>query len=235
MIERVKLLFYFTSVIAGFVITFYIATQSFQGEEFITASEIMGRSRRDIANIKKTTDNLGLMDHFLVSSSPVRSLTQANMTKTNNFFQLTLGHFSTTDKRGEPAFACQVYDRVLITYESLQEAETEATRPQKMTLEFPCKLAEDDIKHLISIKLTPSQFLKEPPSDGVFPTLDNGEVSIRFENVEDRWPKQWLFKSVAFIDSHRQYPNKEVSVLDLPQKDQKKLNMDWSQIVANAN
>lgn len=232
MLERAKTILGLLSVLIGFSYSYHWSLHSMNEEEFVLVDSLLARSYRGIAAVKKDLGLGAYTDHLIISTSPLKSLSLAKLTKTENFFQITLGHFSTKDKRGELAFACQVYDRVTLTYESHEGSEKENSKsvPQTMVLEMSCKIAENDVKHLMPINLAPAQILKQPPGDGTYQFSEKGEFSVRFQNVEDKWAKQWVLKSVQFKDSQNQLPTKEISVLELPAENRQSLNMDWSRI-----
>ncbi len=200
------------------------------GDEFASVDDLLLRPEREIAAIKKDLGLKVLTDHLLISKTPANSLNQAKLIKTENHIQLTLGHFSTKDKRGESVFACQIYDKVSVTYESNAIIDNNSATPstQTMVFELPCTVAENDIKHLTPVSFAPAKILKETPGDGTFPFGENNEFSVSFQNVEDQWPRQWSLKSVQFRDSQSINPPKEISTSELTIERRQSLNMDWT-------
>ena len=198
MIARVKLFINFLSLILGFLYSFNLAYQSFDSDTFADVDQILLKSRRSLATIKKDLGINGFTDHLLISTSPLKSLSLAQLIKTENHFQLSLGQFSLKNKHGELSFACQVFDKVIISYESkVSEKNTSDKSPQSMIIEMSCKIADNDILHLMPIKISPGQILKEPVGDGTFQFSEKVDYSIQFRNIEDEWAKQWVLKSAA--------------------------------------
>ncbi len=232
MLKCAKTIIGLVSVLMGFFYSYHLALHSMNGEEFVQVDDLLEKNSRDLAAVKKEIGLGVYTDHLLISTSPIKTLSLARLTKSENFFQITLGNFSTKDIRGELAFACQVYDKVTITYESFAMTEKNELQvsPQTMMLEMNCKIADNDVKHLMTINLAPGKILREQPGDGTFQFTEKGEFSVHFQNVEDTWAKQWILKSVQFRDSQKQLPAKDISVLDLPSENRQNLNMDWSRI-----
>lgn len=229
-----KLLKYFFGLFclaAGFGATFYLTKNSFGGEEFVSAKQLLNKPERDLATARNKVGIDAIGDHLLISTSATRAISRARLIKTDSVFQLHLGHFSTKNNRGEQVFACQVYNQITITYEAATSPKANPSQSsQLLFIDLPCRMAENDVRRISPINLSPANILKEPPGDGTFSFNENGEFSIRLQNIDEKWPLQWVFKSVQFRDSQSQMRPIEVTDADLAPLEGQRLNMDWSQI-----
>lgn len=225
---QVKVILGIILLAVGFNLSFWLAKYSFNGEEYISARRLITRMKRDVAATRK---DYGLIDNLLISTSPLKAISQARLIKNGNFFQLSVGHFSTKNKRGEPAFACQVYDQVVVNYESaiINKLDSQRT-PQSLSFEFPCKMSDDDIRKIAPINFAPAEIQKEIPADGTFPFSEHGEFLVRLQNVEDKWATEWNFKSIQFKDSHSQLSTLEVMGSEVRPIERERLDMEWPEV-----
>lgn len=221
----IKILFGLVIVALGFSLCFLTAKNSFNGEEYISAKRLMTRLSRDVAATRR---DYGMAENLLISTSPLKSISQARLIKSGNYYQLSIGHFSTKNKNGEPVFACQVYDQVTVHYESALNNKQSAQRtPQSLSFELPCKMSDEDIRRIAPINFAPTEILKETPSDGTFPFSNHGEFLVRLQNIEDQWATEWNFKSIQFKDSRSQVPPIEVLGSEVRPIERERLDMEW--------
>ena len=231
MSKLLRILLMMSVLALGFVLSFEGARRSFDGEYFLSAERLLTRPDRDLAAFKKELQRSGLEDHLLISTSPLKALGYSRLIKKDSVFQLWIGHFSTKNKRGDPVFACQLYDQVTVTYEAPRKnKDSNFESPQTMFIDIPCKMADNDVRRLAPANLSPAEILKEAPSDGTFPFSNQGEFLVRLQNIDDEWPRQWFFKSIQFKDTHALAPTIEVNSSELGSAEKQRLNMDWSTI-----
>lgn len=225
--NRVKQTCGLTLISLGLFGGFKISIGSFNNEEFVEVATILNQNNREIAAIKKDLGLSSLGDHLLISTSPLRSLLAARLERTSQYFSIILGHFSTKDTKGDAVFACQLYDKVTLTYESFLGSQSP---PQSMILEMGCHMADNDVKHLAPLNFAPESILKEPAGDGIFQFSEKGEFTVHFQNIDQQWARKWNFKGVKFSNSKSGITPKEISILDVPVENRTALNMDWTQI-----
>lgn len=211
---------------SGFLISFRWAQLSFEGEKFVSVARLNVDGQRNIAVAKR---DFQLNTFSNLSLSPIRSLINAQVINTESFSQIKLGNFSVKNPRGEPVYACQVYDKITVTYEAFVDEKTgNPLAPQTLSLELPCKIAEGDVRHLETITLSPKEILKETPSDGTFPFNENVAFSVKLQNVDGKWATRWNIKSIQFADSQAKSLPVDLSATEISQSKRKELEMRWN-------
>jgi hypothetical protein len=229
MVYRVKLAFGLLSILVGFVVAYNCGKQSFDSVKFVEVSELLKRSNRGLAAVKKEGLNVSLTHHLPISTDPRQTLSHATLVKTANQIQLTLGNFSTLD-RNNPVFACQVYDKVIMVYQSApQSDETPGKKLQTMAIETDCLTSENDIKHLKPLTLNSDKILSLPSGEGSYTFNDGAEFVINLIDVDQDEPlaRKWILSKVQFQSSGNRRPLMEVSTSELSEKNRPRLNIQF--------
>jgi hypothetical protein len=128
--------------------------------------------------------------------------------------------------KGDHFLACQLYDKVIIEY----LAEGQATNGQipKMEVVADCNILSEDINHIAPIQIPVQEILSTKPAEMEFNFNEPHQVSVRFSNITDQWPKQWALQKVTLSDSHKEQFDTSIT----PKQSIKtaNLNMDWTRL-----
>jgi hypothetical protein len=212
--------------LGGIAVGFFYSSNSWNGEKYISLSNLSLNPKRDLAAVKKVYDFTHHMGSLFSPLSSHKVLSNAQLTNEEGKYSLSLGHYVMKTTKGDHFLACQLYDKVIIEY----FAEGQAVNGQipKMEVIADCNILSDDINHIAPIQIPAKEILGSKPGDGEFNYHDTYHVTIRFFNVTEQWPKQWALQKVTLSDS-----NKEQFDTSLSTKQSIKtanLNMDWTRL-----
>lgn len=226
----------FFIVLVGFSQSLILSRQSLNGENFYSTKQLLNKTYRAPTSLKQSLQQMDLNPYLLLSSNPLKMLSLAELKTTKGSVELKLGHFSSKDGHGDPVFACQIYDRIVLHYQSSESSyssessetiESPSSSEPQMELEVPCQISRADVRYLESIKFNPVEILKSEPTDGTYRLNEQSNVSAQFNHINGRWPSQWFLKSAQLVDSKKNRPNLEISALSLSAEKRKLLQLQW--------
>lgn len=114
---------------------------------------------------------------------------------------VTIGHFTTLDADGKSMMACDLYDRVYMTF-SAEGVATSGERPS-IVVEGPCEVGKDATR--IDPLWVPVDAIKsKPPVNGSFQVTDPKPITIKFEHMIDSWPTMWSLTEVKLYNHETQ-------------------------------
>jgi hypothetical protein len=213
--------------LGGIALGFLYSISSWDGEKFISLSNLSSNPKRDLAAVKKVYDftqhNMG---GLLSSLSSYKVLTNAQISNEEGKYTLNLGHYALKTESGEHFLACQLYDKVIIEY--LAEGQAHGDQIPKMEVVADCNILGNDINHIAPIQIPVKEILSAQPGDGVINYNENYHISVRFYNVADQWPKQWALQKVTLTDSHKEQFDTSINVKQALKT--ANLNMDWTHL-----
>lgn len=212
--------------LSGISLGYLYSINTWDGEKYISITNLSLNPKRDLAAVKKVYDFSQNMGSLLTSLSSHKILSNAQLSKEDGNYSLSLGHYVMKTTNGDHFLACQLYDKVIIEY--LAEGQALNGQTPKMEVVADCNILSDDINHIAPIKIPAKEILSALPSDGDFNYNDKYHVTLRFYNVGDQWPKQWALQKVTLTDSHKE----QFDTLIDPKQSVKmaNLNMDWSHL-----
>lgn len=177
----------YISALALFAVTFSIGFSLYNSEE----SEY--QSLRNPAAVQASYDFSHLSGPKLESALKDRILAGLHFEKRPENTKIQLGHFVFINDKGQRVFGCEQYQEVTLTFEA--EGASVAGAKPRMEVRGVCHQSPDMTK-ISSLFIPVNQILSEIPTDSEFSFNDAGEVSIRFVNLADEWPRLWLLKQV---------------------------------------
>jgi hypothetical protein len=223
----VKAVFGILVFISGIIIGFFYAINSWDGEKYISLSNLSLNPKRDLAAVKKVYDFSQQMGGGLLSSlSSHKILSNAQITNEEGNYTLSLGHYAIKTNNGDHFLACQLYDKVIIEY--LAEGQALNGQIPKMEVVADCNILDEDINHIAPIQIPAKEILHAQPNDGEFNYNGTSHVSVRFSNVSDQWPRQWAIQKVTLSDSHKEQFDTAVNIKQVIKT--ANLNMDWTRL-----
>lgn len=185
MFERLGAILIFVAVAFG---ARYFSVKHFHGNSIVP---------RTPAAIAKTFDYSHLEGAALENAVQRRLLTGTEFKKSNDGVELHMGHFVTTDASGNPAYACDVFNRVVFVF----AGEGIAVAGERPTLEVegPCTMASTatEIQPLI---IPVHKVLREKPSNVELNYMNGIAIALRFSNMTEEWPTQWVLTGIKIFN-----------------------------------
>lgn len=175
------------SFAAGF--TYIIRTHEPTGEV-----AVLTRSTRTPAAIRKVYDFSELDGNALNQASKQRLMAGFEVMRDNEDIGVRLGHFVVAGRDGEKVFACDRYDRVMLSFEG-EGVATNGDKPQ-MEVESQCE-PDQDVNRISPLWIPVARITGGTVRDGEQVYGNRGrDVRVKFANVSDQWPPQWVLTSI---------------------------------------
>lgn len=215
------------SVILGAMLLglgFHQALTSFDGVIYVSHDRFSAQ-RRDPAAIRRDLDFSRLDGAELITASQRRLVTAARVILENGELGVELGHFVTRGPDRGRQLACDFYDRVEITFEA--EGVAEGGDKPVMKVDGPCRTGAD-ITRIEPIWIPIGKILNEKPADMELSYADHEDLSFRFDDMTDHWPKHWVMKSVRLYNEKEAGREVAISNQDLYQLVDRPLILHWN-------
>ncbi len=151
------------------------------------------KSARDPAAIRRKFDFSDLEGTALNFASKKRLLEELKIVKREDQVGLEFGHFVVRGENGTKVFACQEFKKVHLVFEADGFA-INGERP-KMEVDANCVIAED-INRMAPIWIPSGMIKASKPADGEMTINDVTPLSLKYSNLGDQWPKNWILTSV---------------------------------------
>ncbi|MCB0390590.1 MAG: hypothetical protein KDD58_04840 [Bdellovibrionales bacterium] len=152
---------------------------------------------RDPAAIKKVFDFSHLEGRALEMASYKRLVADAVLTEDKENIGIELGHFVVKDDKNHRQFACDIYNRIELTFESADMSVS--GEPSIMKVEANCT-ANEDINRINTVWIPMNKILKEKEGDIELQFRERGLIYINFKNIGDRWPRAWMLSNVKMYN-----------------------------------
>ncbi len=152
---------------------------------------------RNPAAIKKVFDFSHLEGSALKMASYKRLIADATIVEAPNSLGLELGHFVVKGKNNRRQFACDVYNKLELIFESADMSVSGA--PSIMKVEANCE-ANEDINRIKTVWIPMEKILKEKEGDTELQILDKGKLLLSFSNIGDRWPRAWTLSKIRMYN-----------------------------------
>jgi hypothetical protein len=158
-----------------------------------------GRSARTPAAIRKVYDFSDLDGSALSQASKQRLISGFEVTRDNDEIGVRLGHFVVAGQNGEKVFACERYDRVVLSFEG-EGVAVNGDKP-KMEVEGQCE-PDQDINRISPLWIPVARITAATLEDGeqMYENRSSG-VRVKFANVSDQWPPQWVLTSIRLTNA----------------------------------
>lgn len=162
--------------------------------------------QRSPSAIRQSYDFSHLTGSALESAMKERMVSKIQIYKSGKELGLSLGHFAILDHTGQKVLGCREYSKVIYQFEAEGVAYS-GVKP-KLELEGSCEFSED-LSTISPIYLPMSRILAEKPADGEFDFRDGKRTLVRFEGINEMWPRKWVLVGVKMSGNQSGY---EISV-----------------------
>lgn len=172
------------------------------------------KSSRVPAAIRKVYDFSALDGSALNKASKQRLIAGFEVMREAESVGVRLGHFVVADAKGDKVFACDLYTRVLLSF----EGEGVATNGDKPVMEIEGACAPDqDINRISPLWIPVARIMGSPVADGEFSMAEETNpasegIRIRFRHVSDQWPQQWALAKVKLLHEKTGNAEDEVTI-----------------------
>lgn len=156
------------------------------------------------AAVRQVYDFSHLRGSALDSAIKERIVVGMELFKESDRIGISLGHFAFVNPAGDKTLGCNEYTKVRMKFEA-EGTVVNGERPS-MEVEGACQFSED-LSKVNALYVPMRQIMAERPADGEFQFRGASEVSIRFSNLSDEWPRKWSLTKIQFKG-----PKAEVSV-----------------------
>jgi hypothetical protein len=152
---------------------------------------------RNPAAIKKVFDFSHLEGSALKMASHKRLLADANIIETEDRLGIDLGHFVVKGTDNSRKFACDVYNKIELTFESADMSVS--GEPSIMTLQSPCKV-NNDINRINTLWIPMKKIMNEKEGDIDIEFNEGETIKFSFSNIGDRWPRAWTLSDIRMYN-----------------------------------
>lgn len=163
---------------------------------------------RQPAAVARSFDLSHLQGEALRDAAHRRLLSEANAFKGEKGIGVRLGHFIARGPDGTKKLACQIYEKVEMTF--VADGVAESGEAPLMIVEGPCAVDKKDINHISAIWVPIERVLNEKPGDMELSFYDENDVTLKFDHIGLQWPKNWSLQSVRLYSAS--YPNLETVI-----------------------
>lgn len=162
-------------------------------------------SGRSPAAIQRNYDFSLLKGTDLIYAIKARIGNGLQIEKTADSRNISIGHFRFKDPHGNQKYACEEYPKVNLKF--FADGEATSGQPIVMEVEGDCKFNSNS-SQIDPLWLPVARILNERPADGVYEYTDERSTTVRFSNIDSRWPKTWVLQEISLMHS-----NGEVGVI----------------------
>jgi hypothetical protein len=180
-------------------------------------------SPRGPANIPRSYDFSALKGSDYIQASSNRLLADFEIMREADRVGIRLGHFATRGPTGKKQFACDVYDRVELTF--LADGVADSGERPKMTIESKCQVAAD-VNLMKPIWIPYKRILGEPVGNIRVQYLDE-DVEVSFDSVTGSWPNNWVLENLKIFSSSNPEYKIDVDARHVNATLLQPLSMDW--------
>jgi hypothetical protein len=171
---------------------------------------------RNPAAINRVFDFSHLEGSALMMASQKRLLEDARVVETEDQVGIELGHFVVKDSRDNRKFACDVYNKLELRFESADMSVS--GDPSVMYIEADCN-ADKNTNKIQTLWIPMQKILQEKEGDIELQFPNQSKAHFKFQNIGDRWPRAWTLTKI------RMYNEFEVSVsLEMDHEQMKKIS-----------
>lgn len=167
-------------MLAGLVAGCHTAFNSMQGTFYVSNSRYI--SVRNPALVQKWTAYSELKGKAWNLLSRDRLLAEAFPIKEESRTGFVFGHFITQDADGKKYFACDLYNKIQLTF--VAEGVMEGGEFAKMKVEAPCH-ASKDLNTLEPVWIPAPSFNSESTN-----------VNVSYTNLPSEMPREWVLEEV---------------------------------------
>lgn len=168
----------------------------FIGLIVIRVSEKKFAPQRDPAAIRQVFDFSRLRGSALEIAVKERLISGLDVHKTEQGFGLSLGHFAFQKENGEKTLGCQHFQKVIMSFEA--EGYAVSGNKTSMEIEGQCEYSSD-LAHINPLVVPMARILAEKPGDGDFNFQEGKNISLKFLNVPEEWPRKWVLIGVRIV------------------------------------
>ena len=174
----------------------WVNQRSWNGLVFVYIGE-----QRSPAAVRSLHEFSALDQKALHRSVEAQLLAYAEIYKDQGLLGVQLGHPLLTGKNGGKEFSCQVqdvsgvYDRVEIVF--VGTGVSQGGGSPRMIIDSRCH-SEGNLNQLDTVWIPMQTVLLSQPKDQAFELPGENSVKLRFENIPDGWPENWVMWNVRF-------------------------------------
>ena len=187
---------------------------------------------RSPAAVPKQLDFSNLKGVDLSQLSKEHMLKQAKVVQKPNAVGVSLGHFVMTNSKGEKAFACDLFQKLEMTFAAQGMAESGA-RPT-LQMKGPCR-PSSDMKLLEPLWLSTSHLKRVPLSEHFQSVGDqrlhpsSALTQVKFKNLHANLPTEWSLIGIRLLSTQGKGPKLSLNHHDLIQMDPQPLTIQTPQ------
>lgn len=150
---------------------------------------------RDPASDTRGPDLSALLGPEFMINARIRLVEGLTLTTRDGRIYLTAGHFLGPNN---PISICSTYND--IEYEFAAEDQASSGDPITITLTSDCEASRNGGK-LEELEVPVDRVLREKPRDTEFQVYGKRNVTVKLENIDGDWPKEWALRSVRLFNS----------------------------------
>lgn len=155
------------------------------------------------AAVRKSYDFSQMQGDDFLRASKERLISDARMVHTQEGVGISLGAFQMRTAMGVKGHVCQEFSNVIFQF-TASNGTSEENTTSRMEVEGPC-MAQVGRDQLQALMIPVQKIIGQVPADGEFQFRQQGMLSVRFDNVGERWPKEWTLQSIVLKSAQSQH------------------------------
>lgn len=157
---------------------------------------------RDPAAIRQVYDFSHLRGSALEVAMKERAIGGLEVFQEARQIGVGLGHFAFVNGAGEKTLGCREFGKVIFKFEA-EGIVVNGERPV-MEVEGACEFSED-LARISPLYIPVARIFGEKPADGEFQFRDGKEITVRFSNLSNEWPRQWVLVGTRMIGPRSEF------------------------------
>ena len=206
--KRKELLFSLVILIFALGLGIFAALSSWNGRMYFYPSPSSDPARKPSSLLEGTEEEgvkRNIQSYTRDQESPHSFLTHSKVETNEDGAFVTFGHALLSDKEGNKALACDVYNKIEAVFHSGDMAINGS--PSAMIVRSPCLAEDSDSENMKALYLPLQEFYQEEPKNESFSlVLNDTPYHFTFENMGFSWPQIWYLKSVRLYSELAELP-----------------------------
>lgn len=209
-------------LIFGLYVGCSTAFKSWQGTFFVSNSKYIAirnpayvQKYAEFSELKGKAWNLLSRERLLAEAFPIREPDRTG---------LVFGHFITQDDLGKKYFACDLYNKIELTF--VAEGITESGETTLMKVQAPCR-AKADLNTLETVWIPQKEILSQTPSPSLKFDFASTDVHVSFTNLTSQWPRQWILEDIKLVQDLNVIPSLDIDAQEITRSAKSPMNLIW--------
>jgi len=178
-------------------ILFIACAVAFQHLSLMHWKESSATLFRRPASIPKVFDFSELQGTALEDAARKHLISDAKSIREKDRAGFYLGHFVTRNLDGKSALACDIYNRVSMTF--LAEGMAMSGDRPSLTIDASCEVG-DNVNQMEPIWIPIAEIMAQKPGNMELQLNSPKPITLKFQNIESTWPTYWILSELKIYN-----------------------------------